>query len=133
VNDAAVADGLRRRGQRLADDLATEDRAPAEILATTAEQIAIEALEAQQRYQVGEDALHWTARSMARGVMGRGGDSSAERAEDELAPHLAALDEGVGVLQAGHRQLVCAPSRGHARSRLPQVIRFFAYLSCACA
>jgi len=48
VDDPPAADGLRRRGQRLSDHLPAEDRTPAEILAAAAEQVAVDALEAEQ-------------------------------------------------------------------------------------
>ena len=58
VGVALGGDGLDGGGERLAEDLPAEDRAPAEVLAAAAEQVAVEAFEAEQRDQVGEEALH---------------------------------------------------------------------------
>jgi hypothetical protein len=47
VHRAVIGDGLRRGGERLAEHLAAEDGAPAEVLAVAAEEVAVEAFEAE--------------------------------------------------------------------------------------
>ena len=49
---------LRARRERLPEHLPAEDRAPAEILALAAEEVAVEALEGEQFDQIGEQAVH---------------------------------------------------------------------------
>lgn len=74
VDGPIGADRLRGRREGLAEDLAAEDGAPAEILATPAKQIAVERFEAEQIDERCEDWLHvplvarptTTARSCAR-------------------------------------------------------------------
>jgi hypothetical protein len=58
VHRAVGADGLGRGRQRLAQHLAAEDRAPAEVLAAAAEQVAVEAFEGEQIDERGEHGLH---------------------------------------------------------------------------
>jgi len=58
VGEALAGDGLFRGRQRLADDLAAEHVAPAEVLTLTAEEIVLDAFEAEQIEQLAEDVRH---------------------------------------------------------------------------
>ena len=58
VDGAAFGDRLLRRGQRLPEDLAPEDAAPAEVLALTAEDVLFDALEAENCDQLTQHIPH---------------------------------------------------------------------------
>ncbi len=51
-------DRVHGRGERLAEDLATEDRPPPEVLALAAEQVLFDALEREELHQLVQDLRH---------------------------------------------------------------------------
>ncbi len=57
VDAPALGDGLLGGRERLADDLAAEDPAPAEVLAVTAEDVLLDALELEDRHQLVDEVL----------------------------------------------------------------------------
>jgi hypothetical protein len=59
---------LRGRGYGLAEHLATEDRAPAEILAAATKQIAVESFETEEIDERGEDGLHTSVGTMCEPI-----------------------------------------------------------------
>ena len=85
-------DGLGCCRCRLAEHLAAEDRAPAEVLAAPAKQIAIQSLETEEIDECGEDGLHGrvgTTRELS-GVS-RAADAAAA---DAAVPGFAAAPDG---------------------------------------
>ncbi len=66
VDGAVGGDGLRGGGEGLAEHLAAEDGAPAEVLAGAAEEVAVDALEGEEVDEVFQDALHGARGSTPR-------------------------------------------------------------------
>ena len=70
VHRAVRRDGLRGGGERLAQHLAAEDGAPAEVLAVAAEEVAVEALEGEEIDEVGQQSLHGRLQGLLERVAG---------------------------------------------------------------